>query len=80
MKNFACLCTSLLLATFSANGADSGWFARPYVGLSQLSDTDGMATNINGLSGNTPVDLDSGFTAGLGIGYHYNASLSVELA
>lgn len=58
--------------------ADEHWFLRPYVGLSQMSDLDADFADIDGLSGEADVDLDTGFTGGLGLGYRLNQRYAVE--
>ena len=73
----------LLLTTLLAGGsapalADDNWFVRPYVGLSQMSDIDGDFQNIEGRSGNADIDLDTGFTGGLGVGYRLSDQVALE--
>lgn len=68
----------LALATQGVNAAEE-WFVRPYVGLSQMSDLDSDFSNIDGLSGDADVDLDTGFTGGIGVGYRYSDSFAVEV-
>ena len=59
--------------------AAENWFVRPYVGLSQMSDLDSDFSDIDGLSGEADVDLDTGFTGGLGVGYRYTDNFAVEV-
>lgn len=66
-------------ATFAASD-ESGWFVRPYIGMSSVDDTTGNAINVDGVSGNTDIQLDTGFVSGIGIGYHYNDRVSSEIA
>lgn len=56
-----------------------GWFLRPVVGMSLMSDTSVNATNVDSVTGYANVDLDSGFNAGLGIGYQYSANWAAEI-
>ncbi len=65
-------------ASHTASAAEN-WFVRPYVGLSQMSDLDSDFSDIDGLSGKADVDLDTGFTGGLGVGYRYTDSFAVEV-
>ncbi len=69
---------SLLVLTISPVAAEDNWFVRPYVGLSQMSDLGADFTNIDGLSGDIDVDLDAGFTGGIGVGYNYTDNFAVE--
>ncbi|REL35985.1 outer membrane protein [Thalassotalea euphylliae] len=74
------LCKTLLAASLLlplTSYADS-WFIKPYVGLSQISDVSGDAENINNISGNSDINLDTGFNVGLSGGYYYNDSIAVE--
>ena len=59
--------------------AAENWFVRPYVGLSQMSDLDSDFDNIDGLSGKADIDLDTGFTGGIGVGYRYTDNFAVEI-
>ena len=81
MKNIQCLILAGLLTSVSVSTmAQDNWFVRPYAGLSQMSDVSGDFTNIDGLSsGNADIDLDTGFNAGIGVGYLYNDNFAVEL-
>lgn len=54
------------------------WFIKPYIGLSNMSDITGNASNINNASGNADINLESGFNAGLSGGYYYNDKIAVE--
>ena len=63
----------------NATTPNSGWFVKPAIGISQLSDQDATATATGNLDGNWQVETSSGFQAGLGLGYRYNAQLAVEL-
>ncbi len=70
---------SLLVLTSAPVVAEDNWFVRPYVGLSQMSDLDSDFSDIDGLSGKADVDLDSGFTGGIGVGYNYTDNFAVEV-
>ena len=77
IKNLAI--TGLILAMPATTLAeDSNWFVRPYVGLSQMSDLSADFEDIENLSGSADIDLDSGFTGGLGVGYRYTDNFAVE--
>lgn len=56
-----------------------GWYIKPYVGLSSMSDVAGKAENIEMVSGSTDVKLGEGFNAGLSTGFYYNENVGVEL-
>lgn len=60
--------------------ADGFWEIKPYFGLSELDDTDANSRNIGVIDGNSQVELDTGFTAGLGLIYHYNDNWAAEVA
>ena len=68
----------LILMTGTPAMATDTWFVRPYVGLSQMSDLSSDFSNIDGLSGDADIDLDTGFTGGIGIGYRYTDRVAVE--
>lgn len=73
----------LLLVGFSqlshtTLAADAGWFAKPYVGASLLSDTDG--SRVDQITQDLDVESDTGFLAGLGVGYRYNDNWAAEIA
>ena len=68
----------LILMTGTPAVATDTWFVRPYVGLSQMSDLSSDFSNIDGLSGDADIDLDTGFTGGIGIGYRYTDRVAVE--
>ena len=70
--------TGLLVLTSTPALAEDSWFVRPYVGLSQMSDIDGDFSNIDSLSGKADIDLDTGFTGGIGVGYNYTDNFAVE--
>ncbi len=65
---------------FSTNtvAAEDTWFVRPYIGMSQMSDLSSDFTDIDSISGTADINLNGGFTAGLGIGYRYNEHLAAE--
>ena len=69
----------LLLFTSAPALADDNWFVRPYVGLSQMSDLDSDFSNIDSLTGKADIELDSGFTGGIGVGYNYTDNFAVEI-
>lgn len=82
MKALNSSLTALILGlstlSSTAAAAENGlWFVRPYVGLSQMSDLDQVRSNGN-LA--TDIQLDSGFVAGLGLGYRYNRHWAAEFA
>ena len=74
------ICSAILSSTLTmnANATEEGnWFLRPIISLSNLSDTSGQI-NYAGDIGASQVATDSGFSAGLGLGYQYNSNLAVE--
>ena len=79
MHKTGLLIPAALLALIAAPAmAEDNWFVRPYLGLSQMSDIDGDFEDIEGLSGKAEVDLETGFTGGLGIGYRLSDEFAVE--
>ena len=76
-RTFAITCL-ISAMPLTAIADDSNWFVRPYVGLSQMSDLSADFEDIDGLSGTADIDLDSGFTGGLGVGYRYTEQFAVE--
>lgn len=58
---------------------DKGWFLKPTLGVSALSDQTGTAVGAGSFDGDWDVNTSSGFNAGLGLGYQYNQNVSVEL-
>lgn len=84
IKSARCLLigSSLLLSAslFANNQNNSNWNVRPYFGISQMSDLSAQTTGVGTVDGNAQVNLDSGFTAGLGFGYQINQNWTAELA
>lgn len=74
---------ALMAVGLSTNlvAADNGhWYVKPFVGLSQISDLSANSANLGAIDGSSQIDLDSGFNAGIGLGYRYNDSVAVEVA
>jgi len=63
-----------------AYAVDEGWFLRPNLGFSNMSDLSAQVSDIDGTSGVAEVAIDSGFVAGLGVGYQFNNRLALEVA
>jgi len=79
--NTTCIGILLIASSFTTNtyaSDDSNWFVRPILSLSNLSETSGQITTADG-TGAADVSTDGGFSAGLGLGYQYNANVAVEL-
>jgi opacity protein-like surface antigen len=73
----------LVSATAIAQNSDSnvnGYYIKPYLGISKLSDSQADITNHTSLNGAYDLKQDTGFAAGLAFGYQYNSTISVELA
>lgn len=80
MKYPLIISSVLILSTISpANADENGWYVRPFVGFSQMSDQTAESTNLGNINGNSEIELDSGFNAGLGVGYRFNKKLGIEL-
>ncbi|MDF2180125.1 outer membrane beta-barrel protein [Aliiglaciecola sp. CAU 1673] len=71
---------TLAAGLVSTQALAQSWMIKPYFGLSQLSDTQGQSQSLGTQDGQTKVDLDSGFVAGLGLGYQLDAQWRAELA
>lgn len=69
----------LLILTGSPVMAAENWFVRPYIGLSQMSDLDADFNDIDSLSGKADIELETGFTGGIGVGYNYTDNFGVEV-
>lgn len=69
----------LLILTGSPAMAAENWFVRPYIGLSQMSDLDADFNDIDSLSGKADIELETGFTGGIGVGYNYTDNFGVEV-
>jgi outer membrane protein W len=77
-QSVLCIVALLCGANVSAQ-EDSGWFLKPSIGMSVLSNQTGTASDAGDFNGEWDVDTSSGFNAGLGLGYQYNSNVSVEL-
>lgn len=60
-------------------GNRAGWSVVPYAGYSILSDQSPLLTGAEVADGGSNVAVDDGFTAGLGLRYHYNSPWSAEI-
>ncbi len=78
-KKVSILCV-LLVTNFQLSAATGDWSIRPYVGISQMSDLDANTNGVGAQDGIAEVELDSGFTAGLGFAYQYTDNFAAELA
>lgn len=77
------LLISAVIITTSLNTVqadEKGWYVKPFIGLSQMSDLSADTTSLGSIDGTSEIDLDSGFNAGVGVGYRYNDRLAVEAA
>ncbi len=72
------LVVGLALVSHFCLAEQGNWYVKPYGGLSQLSDTDG--DRVDGTTQPVDISLDTGFVAGLGVGYRYNTRWAAELA
>ncbi|TQV73155.1 porin family protein [Aliikangiella marina] len=81
MKKPTLLALSLTLFWTTPTFAETkGWYVKPYLGLNELSNTNGQSVAIGALDGRTEVSTDSGFTAGIGLGYRYNDKFAAEIS
>lgn len=79
-RYFKTLIVTTICTSSIGHADEAGWFVRPNIGVSNLSDLSVTANDINGFNGTSEVSLDSGIVAGLGVGYQYNENLAVEVA
>lgn len=70
--------TGLLAVQANVVLADSFWYLKPSVGFSQLSDQKGQTVDIGTINGTADIEIDSGFTPGLAVGYNYGNQWSAE--
>lgn len=69
----------MLVLASQATAADrEGLSVVPYVGASQLSDQSATLSNFDTGNGAADVQLESGFTAGLSLRYHFGSPFSSE--
>lgn len=74
------LLASLLCLSQSILAQEAGnWFIRPTVGYSIMSDPDANSRGIGTIDGDADIELDDGFSAGLGIGYFLTSHWALEL-
>ena len=72
--------TALLTAILALQPAAADqWYIKPNLGLSQMSDIEARAANINAITAPVKVNLDSGFNAGISFGRLFDNNFSVEL-
>jgi outer membrane autotransporter protein len=75
------IATALLLpVTAQAQESnDQGWYLKPLIAISQLSDQTGTTFGIGAVDGSADAQISGGFASGLNIGYSYNEHWSAEL-
>lgn len=69
----------LPLSAHAQDSAEQGWYLKPLVAISQLSDQTGTTAGVGMLNGATNVQLDSGYAAGLNLGYSYGNNWAAEI-
>ena len=79
VRSVAILLAIYALPAAADSNPEGRWSIKPYFGISQMGDISVDFTNIDGLSGDVDVDIDSGFTAGLAAAYRYNSKYSAEI-
>jgi len=80
MKTKLLLILATALTASDAYGSDDrGWFVRPYVGSTTLNDISGNATEVDGITGRTNIQPDTGIVSGMGVGFRYNQKISSEV-
>ena len=73
------IAATTLLSTFVSNAQDSTWYVKSALGLSLLSDQSGEVDSVLGQTGNTDINTDGGFNAGVAAGYFIDENWAVEL-
>lgn len=69
------------LGLFSlSSSAESQWILKPTFGLSQMPDLNSTTNGVGMSDGEADIQLDRGFTAGLGVMLRYNDRFASELA
>lgn len=62
------------------HASEPGTFTvRPYIGLSETADTDGLSIGVGSTNGPVNAALSSGFTAGFGVGYQLTPKWEAEV-
>ncbi len=60
-------------------GDSQGWYIKPIIGYSNLSDVNAQAQNTPFDSGAIDIQTDSGFVSGLSLGYQYAGPWAAEI-
>lgn len=66
-------------AVFGQSEIDRGWYLKPTLSLSQLSDTSSSRAEVEVFQGSAEVELDGGFSAGGTVGFQYNSNWASEI-
>jgi opacity protein-like surface antigen len=76
------LSSLVLITSLGAKAQDTdqqGWYLKPTLALSQMSDQTVNTTGVGALDGSGNAALSSGFASGLVLGYDYGSRWSAEL-
>lgn len=76
-KRYLCLCLFCSQPAWAAD--DSIWYLKPTVGISQMSDQKANTIAVGTIDGIAEINLDSGFTPGLAVGYNYGNGWAAEM-
>jgi len=68
------------LAALSAEARDGNWYVKPTIGYTTLSSSSFDRTGFSAQDGSGRGEFDSGYMAGIGLGYRYGNGWSAELA
>ena len=73
-----------LTSAYAAAQEDGNWYVKPALGVSLVSDTNANTSNVDALvspalAGTWDIETDSGFYAGIGLGYEYKSGVRTEL-
>ena len=77
---FSCLAFTVSFnVSAKDNSENKGWYVKPVIGTSFLSNTKGVVSDTGLIDGNADIDLSTGFVAGLATGYRYNDEITAEI-
>ena len=82
MKFIKTAITASLLLPLTAHAQDTdeqGWYLKPLLAISQLSDQTGTTSGVGMVNGAADVQLDGGFASGLNLGYSYGNNWAAEI-
>ncbi|QBY05424.1 porin family protein [Thalassotalea sp. HSM 43] len=70
----------LIFLSFQALSSQGDWYLKPKIGITYIDDTDAEGEASIDLEDKIPIEPDTGYVAGLGIGYFVSDNVSLELS